>query len=245
MPVIFAVMSSSMSKLAALNTLLAQYKQLQYHQNSELKQRLYDVQQWQKQRLRRTHAHEFSQKNNHLMAEYFMNRLYGGDDFDAMAVQIERLLKYAHKAEKIIPENAIKTGTLGISLAVLAVQLDEQVAQQVLQDYPVTQTIDDEMMRLSYLKLNQQQARLHQLNQLDELGLSLDKYLRSFIVQTAFKMCKGSAYKHQFDLMYDFMQEGFQAMKPLKSAESFVRHFTAMERTVIEKVHSGDLKPFA
>ena len=38
--------------------------------------------------------------------------------FEALAKQIERLLKYAHKAEKLIPENAIKTGTKSVSLAV-------------------------------------------------------------------------------------------------------------------------------
>lgn len=38
------------------------------------------------------------------MAEYFLNRLYGGPDFDALAEQIARLMKYAHKAEKMIPK---------------------------------------------------------------------------------------------------------------------------------------------
>jgi hypothetical protein len=54
-------------------------------------------------------------KQNLLMVEYFINRLYGGPDFDALAGQIARLSKYAHKAEKLIPENAIKTGTSGLS----------------------------------------------------------------------------------------------------------------------------------
>ncbi len=80
-----------------------------------------------------------------------------------MAGQIARLLKYAHKAEKIIPENAIKTGTSGVSLAILAVQLDEQVAIQLLQDYPENMPLNDEMMRLTYLKLDQGEARLQQL----------------------------------------------------------------------------------
>ncbi len=40
-----------------------------------------------------------------------------------------------HKAEKLIPENAIKTGTSGVELAILAVPLDEQVAMQLLKDH--------------------------------------------------------------------------------------------------------------
>ena len=233
-----------MSKLAALDELLELYYQFKYHKNPMLFQRLQDVQAWQKQRMQRTHATQFAEKHNVLMAEYFLNRLYGGPDFDALAEQIARLMKYAHKAEKLIPENAVKTGTSGVSLAILAVQLDEQVAMQLLEDYHPHEALNDEMMRLTYLKLDQGQSRLKQLDLLDQLGFSLDKYMRSFMVQTAFKMCKGAASKYNFDIMYEFMQDGFLAMKPLKSAEKFVKDFTAVERQIIHKVHAGDPHPF-
>lgn len=233
-----------MSKLAALDDLLELYYQLNYHQNPEIFRRLQDVQAWQKQRMQATHSKQFAEKQNVLMSEYFLNRLYGGPDFDALAEQIARLMKYAHKAEKLIPENAVKTGTSGVSLAILAVQLDEQVAMQLLEDYHPHEALNDEMMRLTYLKLDQGQSRLRQLDLLDQLGFSLDKYMRSFMVQTAFKMCKGAASKYNFDIMYEFMQNGFLAMKPLKSAEKFVKDFTAVERQIIHKVHAGDPHPF-
>ncbi len=234
-----------MSKLAVLDDLLDLYYQLNYHKNPEIFQRLQDVQAWQKQRMQRTHAKQFAEKHNLLMAEYFINRLYGGPDFDALAQQIACLSKYAHKAEKLIPDNAIKTGTSGVELAILAVQLDEQVAMQLLQDYHPYEKLTDEMMRITYLKLNQGEGRLKQLDLLDQLGQSLDKYMRSFVVYAAFKMCKGAALKYNFNVMYEFMQDGFLAMKPLKSAEKFVKDFTAAERQIICKVHAGDPLPFA
>lgn len=233
-----------MSKLAILDDLLARYYQLSYHTQPDILSRLQDVQAWQKVRMQRTHHTYFSEKQNQLMAEYFLNRLYGGAEFDALAVQIARLMKYAHKAENVIPENAIKTGALGVELAILAVQLDEQVAIQLLEDYHPHERLTDEMMRLTYLKLDQGPARLKQLDLLDQLGTSLDKYMRSFMVYAAFKMCKGAANKYNFQVMYEFMQEGFLAMKPLKSAEKFVRTFTATERQIIAQVHSGDPFPF-
>jgi len=233
-----------MSKLAILDDLLELYFQLNYHKNAQILQRLQDVQAWQKARMQRTHAAHFAEKQNTLMAEYFLNRLYGGPDFDALAEQIARLTKYAHKAEKLIPDNAIKTGTSGVALAILAVQLDEQVAIQLLKDHHPNEPLTDEMMRLAYLQLDQGEERLKQLSMLEELGKSLDKYMRSFVVYTAFKMCKGAAVKYRFDVMYDFMQDGFLAMKPLKSAEKFVKDFVAVERQIIAKVHSGDPKPF-
>jgi hypothetical protein len=46
-----------MSKLAVLDDLLELYYQLNYHKKPEILQRLQDVQQWQKQRMQRTHAY--------------------------------------------------------------------------------------------------------------------------------------------------------------------------------------------
>ena len=233
-----------MSKLAALDQLLEQYQQLSYHTDPVLKNRLHEAQVWLKIRIQNTHHDLFNQKENVLMAQYFINRLYGGPEFDDLAVQIERLLKYAHKAEKIIPENAIKTGLKSVGLAVLAMQLDEQVAAQLLKDYPVDQVIDDEMMRQTLIKLDQYEARLEQLSLLDDLGGALDKYMRSFIMHTAFKMCKGAASKYRFELMYDFIGEGFIAMKPMKSAANFIHSFTVKEQEIVEKVHAGEPNPF-
>ena len=233
-----------MSKLAALDELLEQYNALAYHQDPILNQRLHDAQNWLKERILNTHQELFNQPENQLMAKYFINRLYGGPDFDDLAKQIERLLKYAQKAEKILPENAIRTGLKSVGLAVLAMQLDEQVAKQLLKDYPAEQKIDDEMMRLTLIKLDQEKERLQQLDLLDELGSALDKYMRSFIMHTAFKMCKGTAAKYHFELMYDFIGEGFVAMKPLKSAAIFIKSFTAQERQIVENVHLGKQDPF-
>lgn len=237
-------LSSNMSKLAAFDHLLLQYQTLNYHQNPVLKQRLHEVQAWMKTRIAGTHQEFFALPENQLMAQYFLDRLYGGPDFDAIAQQIERLLKYAHKAEKLLPENAIKTGTKSVSLAVLATRLDEQVAEQLLEDYPLETPLTDEIMRETLVKLDQGDARYEQLQLLDELGLALDKYMRSTMMYAAFKMCKGIASKYQFEQMYEFIQEGFAAMKPMKSAAAFIKTFTEKEREIIEKVHAGHPNPF-
>ncbi|AOA57167.1 FFLEELY motif protein [Acinetobacter larvae] len=234
-----------MSKLAELDHLFAQYQQFLYHNNPQLKQRLTDAQLWLKQRIEYTHQDLFAAPNHQLMAQFFINRLYGGPDFDALAQQIKRLLKHAHKVEKVLPDQAIDTGILTIRLAVLAMQLDEQIAQQLLLDYPADSVITDAMMLQTLLKLNQEQARLEQLALLDRLGIQLDKYLRSFMIQTAFKMCKAVAYKHNFQLMYDFIGEGLAAVKAMKSTTVFINDFTAQERAIVAAVHQGHANPFA
>ncbi|ENX59342.1 MULTISPECIES: FFLEELY motif protein [Acinetobacter] len=233
-----------MSKLSAFDDLLLQYKAFNYHNDAVLEQRLHEVQTWMKERIAHTHQEFFARPENQLMAQYFLKRLYGGPDFDALAQQIERLLKFAHKVEKFVPENGIKTGTKSVSLAVLATQLDEQVAQQLLADYPADTPLTDEIMRDTLVKLDQGDARYEQLRLLDELGVTLDKYMRSTMMYATFKMCKGLAHKYHFDGMYEFIQEGFAAMKPMKSAAAFIQTFTEKEREIIDRVHAGHPNPF-
>lgn len=234
-----------MSKFAPLQEQLDHYYALQYHQNPTLAKRLNDVQLWQKERMKYTHQAFFAVPAHHLMTQYFLNRLYGGPDFDVLAHQISRIIKNAGIVEKIIPASAIRTGFAGVGLAVLAIRLDEEIAQDVLNTYGADEPLTDEIMRLTYLKLDQAKARAHQLDLLDELSISLDKYVRSTLVKSAFKMSRGMAYKYKIDPLYEFIQEGFDAMKPLESAEEFIKIFSTEERHIIDKVHAGDPLPFA
>jgi len=77
-----------MSKLAALDQLLAEYLQFNYHHDPILKARLIDAQVWLKQRILFTHQDLFAQPENQLMAEYFIHHLYGGPEFDNLSLQI-------------------------------------------------------------------------------------------------------------------------------------------------------------
>lgn len=234
-----------MSKFDALQQQLEFFHALDFHQDPVLASRLNDVQRWQKERMKKTHHDFFAVPEHHLMTQYFLNRLYGGPDFDVLANQIGRLINNAGMVEKIIPDSAIRTGFSGVELAVLAIRLDQELALDLLNTYAPTMPLDDEIMRRAYLKLDQREPRLRQMALLDELGISLDKYVRSRMVKGAFRMAKGLAYKYKVGPMYEFVDEGFEAMKPLKSAQEFVNTFTAREREIIDKVHTGDPYPFA
>lgn len=233
-----------MSAFDPIKTLLARYHALKHHQDQDLAARLSAVQAWQKQRMQATHADLFAQPRNILMADYFLNRLYGGPDFGVLAAQFERVLKVTAKIEKIAPTSAVRTGTAGIELAVMAIELDEQLAHMIRDVLMHQGELDDAVMLKAYHLADQHTARLHQMDLLDQLGQALDKYMRSFMVQSAFKMAKNTAYKHQFAPVYDFTAEGFAAMKPLASAADFVGVFTAAERDIVNRVHAHHPDPF-
>ena len=233
-----------MSKFNFLQQQLDLYDALESHHNPVLAQRLADVQAWQKQRMQKTHAEFFAQPQHELMAAYFLNRLYGAEDFDILSTQIRRLTHNAGIVEKVIPASALQTGDAGVELACLAIQLDEDIAKYLLVQHPADYPLNDEVMRLAYLACGQATARQHQMDLLDILGEKLDLYVRSRMIKMAFKLAKGAAQRYRIEPIYDFIDEGFKAMEPLSSAKSFVSTFTNKERQMIEAVHTGHPRPF-
>jgi hypothetical protein len=241
-----------MSSFAPLQALLERYYGLEFHRNPQLAARLLAVQNWQKKRMEHTHVELFAVPAHRLMTEYFLTRLYGGPDFAILAQQFERIIAKAKKFEKFVPNSTIQTGCEGIELAVLAIELDQELAQYLLEhpehdtsaEFDPNGDFSDLLVIDLYQKANQNEARHHQLNLLDKLGIGLDKYVRSFMTQQAFKMAKSAALRHNFEPVYTFLDEGFAAMKPLKSAEVFIGVFTRDERALIERVHAGVSNPF-
>ncbi len=236
-----------MSSLAPLIQTLARYRTLEFHHNPQLAARLSAIQNWQKKRMQHVHAELFSIPEHHLMTQYFLNQLYGGSNFNVLAEQCERVLQTAKTFEGLLPASVINTALKATELSVLAIELDQELALRLdrdLLDDRQDPAINDQQMIQLCRSANQLSARFHQFDLLDELGDSLDKYVRSKVIHSIFKLSKGLSTRYGLNSLYQFTDEGFEAMKPLKSAKDFVGEFTQGERAMIQQVYAGNPNPF-
>lgn len=226
-----------MSALSELQQHLTRYWALPYHQDDKLKTMLNEVQTWQRARIKRTHSALFEQPKNQAMASYFLTQLYGGDEFQQLAEQLARILPKAKKLERLAKESALETGSLAIQASILAIELDLHLAQWlVAQDLPV----NEENMLAAYRAVDESDARRTQINNLKEVCYRTDKYLNSFVLKKAFALAKGTAYRHNYQPLYDFINAGFVAMKPLDSVSGFIDPFCERELMIIDQVHASD-----
>lgn len=230
-----------MSAINELEANLQKYWQLEHHRNPALASCLKSVQSWQKQRMQNTHEVLFSEPNHVKLSEYFLNQLYGGEGFEDLARQLERILPKAKKIQRIVPNKAIETGNFGISLAVMAVELDEAVASYLLAN---ELDVKNQNLIKAYQELDQRENRQAQMALLSKLCYGIDKYVRSFMIKKAFDLAKGSAHKHGLGALYTFIGDGFDAMKPIKSMKKFVEPFCDAELKIIEQVHDNKENPF-
>ncbi|WP_440454341.1 FFLEELY motif protein [Psychrobacter sp. ASPA161_9] len=226
-----------MSALSELQQHLTRYWALPYHDDEALHAKLNDVQAWQRARIQRTHSELFEQPNNKPMASYFLTKLYGGEEFKLLAKQLERILPKAKKLERLAKESVLETGTMAVQAAILAIELDMHLAQWLIeQDLPV----NEENMLKAYRAVNEADERRVQINNLKEVCYRTDKYLNSFMLRKAFSFAKGTAYSRGYQPLYDFIDAGFTAMKPLKSVASFIEPFCERELKIIDQVHNTD-----
>ena len=224
-----------MTAFSELQQHLTRYWALPYHDDPKLNTALNEVQAWQRIRIQRTHKELFEQPDNQLMAEYFLTQLYGGKEFKMLAVQLARILPKAQKLESLIKESALQTGSMAIEAAVLAIELDLHLAQWlVTRDMAITET----SVMTAYSATDDSAARRKQINSLKEVCYRTDKYLNSFFLLKAFQLAKSTVYHLNYQLLYDFVEAGFTAIKPLDSVGSFIDPFCARELMIIDRIHA-------
>ena len=226
-----------MSALANLQQHLDRFWALPHHEDAALNKKLNEVQSWQQARIKRTHSMLFEQPKNQLMADYFLTQLYGGDEFKVLAEQLGRILPKAKKLERLAKESSLEAGSMGIQASILAIELDLHLAQWLLEQ---ELAVNEENMLLAYRTVDEANERRVQINNLKDVCYRTDKDLNSFMLKKAFAMAKGTAYRYNFQPLYDFIDSGFKAMKPLKSVSSFIEPFCARELEVIDEVHAMD-----
>lgn len=230
-----------MTTFAQLQQDIHAFWQLPYHQDKQLAEKLYAVQAWQRNRIQNTHRALFADSKYQPMGEFLINQLYGGEKFNQLAKLIERIADKAEKAEKFIPQAAAETGVAGVQAAMNAIKLDLELAQYLQRhDLP----INENTMIQAYRDVNHAAERRAQIAELKTMCLLSDKYLKGFMLQKAFSFAKPMAYKSGFQPLYDFIAEGFSAIKPIKSIEAFIEPFCAKELAIIDNVHTGKPQPF-
>ena len=226
-----------MTALVDLQQHLTRFWALPHHQDEALNAQLKAVQSWQQARLQYTHRALFEKPKNQLMAEYFLTQLYGGEEFKLLAEQLARILPKAKKLERFAKESALEAGSMGIQAAIFAIELDLHLAQWLLdQDL----SVDEDTMLSAYRTVNEENERRLQIANLKDVCYRTDKHLNSFMLKKAFSLAKGTAYRHGYQPLYDFIDTGFKAMKPLSSVSNFIEPFCKRELSIIDQVHDND-----
>ena len=202
----------------------------------KLQQRLTDLQQWQSERLMRSHDDLHRDPRYRLAVEFFFNALYGGGDPRA---RDRDLLKVQRVMERLLPAEALKALCLAVELEILSQELDAEVAQ-ALPDSPITVPSYAE----AYRATGRREGRERQIDMMGEIGRYLDKVVRKPIIRGLVRLARGPAHAAGFGLLQDFLENGLNAFEAMHGADEFLALVREREVRAMERLFAGAENPF-
>lgn len=222
---------------------LERFFALRQHGDDEtFRRRLRVLQDWQAARLRDTHDYLLSHPAAEPGVNFLLDEVYGGRDLLPVAKDIRRALP---KALRLLPDKVMNTSAAALEAAIITQGLDEDLVDRL------GSQLDAGLDETSYAEAYRAQARERleqrhrQLALVGELGHHLDRYVRSRMVQTTFRMVRRPAHAAGFTNLYDFLDRAFTAMKTLDSVGEMLDTIAADERRILERILAKEPDPFA
>ena len=199
--------------------------------------RLAELQQWQSERLLRSHADLRANPRYRQAVEFFFNELYNGGDprgRDRDVMRVQRVM------EKLLPREALAALCLAIELEVLSQELDADVVRGL-----PAGPISVETLRRGLSpggptpgsRATDRAARRHR--QLPGSTWSAKPIIRRLV-----RFARGPAHAAGFGTLQEFLERGLDAFETMHGADEFLATIRDRELRAMERVFAGAADPF-
>ena len=119
------------------------------------------LRQWQSQRLARTYADMLEDKRFRPACQFFLDEIYGPRDFSQRDHDVERLHSFL---SRVVPAVMIQLLTQSVELNRITNALDQRLAQVLVENLGVTDTITPELYAEGYRICDNFTERAHQID---------------------------------------------------------------------------------
>ncbi|PTQ88196.1 FFLEELY motif protein [Agitococcus lubricus] len=219
---------------------LARFRAWRCHTDTQFRDWFNAVQKWQTQRLKQTHAHLLLDERYQAVTQFFLSDMYGGLDLTVLANEIERALP---TTIRLLPDSVMRTAAVALELNAITGDLDEKVASYIFETLKATE-VNEDVMSEAYRHTGSRELRQRQMDLARELGTGLDKYVRNRIIYATFKIASKPLHMAGLGGLYDFLDRGFAAMRPMGSAQEFLDMFISREEAIMNKLYNNESNPY-
>lgn len=184
-----------------------------------------DVQDWQCQRILATHQEMLHQPRFAPALHFFVDHVYGPQDFSQRDQDIGRLVP---KLGKYLPASALVSLGDALQLNALSFELDYALARNLK-----SQTIDRQLYAGAYLNCDNQPQRQTQLQLMQALGNHLADAVATKGISTLLMLSRRPAKKAGLGVLHQFMSSGHKAFKHLGKADDFILPIVQREQQLM------------
>lgn len=195
--------------------------------------RIHALQAWQCQRLLATHEDLAAQPKYQQAMGFFVEELYGPQDFSQRDADIARVIP---KLAKVLPQKAMDALDDALALNALSFDLDHQM---------VLALGDAELNRdsyaLAYRQVGNQAARQQQIDIIRALGGQLADIVKIRGIGMLISLSRRPAKLAGLLSLHHFLERGFDTFKGLGDVHSFIDPVISREQQLMLKLFADDV----
>jgi hypothetical protein len=185
---------------------------------------------YQQARFARTHANLLAHPRYGRAANFFLNELYGPQDFTQRDAQFSRIVP---ALVRLFPADTVATVESLAAVHALSERLDTAMAIHLDGAAPA---------RASYVRawqaMGEAAGRARQIELVMSVGEALDRHTRSFVLRASLKAMRGPARAAGMGALQAFLESGFDAFGAMRGAREFLATIhereTALARRLFE-----------
>ena len=204
--------------------------------NPALAGKLRDLRAWQAARLQHTYEELRRDERYRIAVDFFLNELYGPQDFTRRDTDMRRAWKYFKRA---LPEGALRVLQRAFALQVLSEELDQGMAERLS-----GAAITSASYSSAYRSVGTPDARREQIDLLIAVGEDLERLVSHAWISLALRSARAPAKAAGFGALQDFLEKGFAAFRRMKGAQRFLSAILQRETDIMEALFNGSADPF-
>lgn len=186
------------------------------------------VQAWQCKRLLASHQEMYQQKRFKPAVEFFINELYGPNDFSQRDKDIARIIP---KMSTFLPQKALQSLACALHLNTLSFELDFELAKRL-----VDTTINRDTYAKAYISCNNFASRQQQIDYIRNLGNDLADVVKIKGISSLLFISRKPAKMAGVLALHEFLEKGFKSFKNMGNVEDFITPLVNKEREIMQQI---------
>ena len=190
-----------------------------------------EIKRFQHARFERTYADLLASPRYSRAAQFFLDDLYGPEDFSRRDEQFARVVP---GLVRMFPHEIVGTVMSLGELHALSEQLDTAMGSVV-----ETTSIDDRQYAGAWRTVGRPADRERQITLMLAVGSALDRYTRNPLLRTSLRLMRGPAAAAGLGVLQAFLERGFDTFRDMRGAQEFLDTVARRESEVASRLFAG------
>ena len=196
-----------------------------------LADRVREIKRFQHLRFQRTYADLLASSRYARAAQFFLDDLYGPEDFTRRDEQFARVVP---GLTRMFPNELVGTVVSLGELHALSEQLDTAMGAVI-----TATSVDEVEYAVAWRTVGRRSDRERQIALMLAVGSALDRYTRNPLIRTSLRVMRGPAAAAGLGVLQAFLERGFDTFRDMRGAREFLDTVATRERELAALLFAG------